>query len=248
MAISLTLQAQLAAAWTNTSAWIASGMPQLATGALLPNYSYAVDTGVCELLNSPTPQAPLPVGGVGVGVEVAEGTWESHGNGTMNLTGMSVATLSGTGAAAASFSASGASFPVNFSQLVVHGAYNYAQPCQKHQARVPTQNETTHGSGNMTQQWSDQQMILNCAVAADGAVSLTSLTITGTPAATAIILQPNSVIPGANTALAAAITNAFGSNNAVADAIANSFVSATFTQTLIRTLNANLRTLIGAPA
>ncbi len=244
MAISSTLQAQLVAAWNNTDAWIASGLPQQATGALLPDYSYSVDTGMCEFLNSPAAQAPLAVTGVGVGV-VAEGTWESHGNGTMNLTGMSVATLSGTGAAVASFSASGASFPVNFSQLLVHGAYNYAQPCQKHQ-RVPTQNATTTGSGDMSQQWSGQQMILNCAVAADGAVSLASVTITGTPAATATIL---SGAPLTDTSKAtAAITNAFGSNNAVADAIANNLASASFTQTLIRTLNANLRTLIAAPA
>jgi hypothetical protein len=243
VAISSTLQAQLAAAWNNTNAWIASGLPQLATGALLPNYSYSVDTGMCQFLNAPTPQAPLPVTASGL----AEGIWESNGNGQMNLTGMSLATLSGTGAAAASFSASGASFPVSFSQLLVHGAYNYAQPCQRQEVG-PNIRTTTHGNGNMSQQWSGQQMILNCAVAANGVVSLTSVTITGTPAATPIVLQPTSVIPGANTEIAAAITNAFGSNNAVADAIANSLANASFIQMLIRTLNANIQKVIAAPA
>jgi hypothetical protein len=232
VAISSTLQAQLADAWNNTNAWIASGLPQQANGATLPNYSYSVDTGMCQVLNSPG----------------AHGIWESNGNGTMNLTGMSVATLSGTGAGAASFSASSASFPVNFSQLLVNGGFNYSQPCQRHELG-PNPKYTTTGNGNMSQQWSGQQMILNCAVAANGAVSLTSVTITGTPAATVTNLHINGAPlthPNETTEVTAAITNAFGGNNVVADAIANDFVSASFIQTLIANLNANIQKSITA--
>lgn len=39
MAISSTLQAQLAEAWNDTNAWIVSGLPQRANGATLPDYS-----------------------------------------------------------------------------------------------------------------------------------------------------------------------------------------------------------------
>lgn len=128
-------QALVRAAWDSIRSKVATQLPAALKGKQISNQSIRTTMGVCSMLNSPGNRS----GSI----------WGSNGDGTMNLTSLTVDNFNDVTPGDAGFSGVNVSLPLKFSLIAVRGSYSYSQPCAFYSFGKKGRQTNVDGSGKL---------------------------------------------------------------------------------------------------
>lgn len=164
-------------------------------------------------------------------------TCYASGQGTVGFSSMKINNFSVTNGLAATVSGSTAQFPMQVSVLETSGKYNYNQPCTCEYMKI--KNSSSAGSnGSVTQTVNTFQLTYECAIAADGSLSITGVTMSGTPNTN---LSPDTGLPGWFSKFISFVSGDDQVIQNLQGSVGNLFQTAEFSSVLISKMNAAIK-------